>query len=420
MREGTFSILALARPRAIWLTELSRWATSGAVEIDLIRCISIDEVRARLGSLQRFSAVLLDENCIGVDRDLLGSATDLGCASIVITTGIARRDWLALGADATLDAALDREGLLSTLRSIAAPITPPMDAGAVVELHSETPRSTAPLLAVTGSGGTGTTVIALALAQSLPDCALIDAALDASLALAVGDVEIIPGLQELVDAHRTGAPTADELRQGLHRCPRHGFSLLPGLRRHRDWTALRPHAIDAMLSSLRRAYPTVVADIDADVEGEPDTGSFDIADRNALARRITSAADVVVITGRPDLLGLSRMVSTIGNLLAFGIAPDRVIPLVMRSSRCTFTTNEIRRSITKLLTETHPDVAIMSPAVIEPPKDLDLLLLDRSPLPRRFTDQVLDAVPGHLRSRPIESTVDEPVAIIPGSLGIAS
>jgi MinD-like ATPase involved in chromosome partitioning or flagellar assembly len=420
MIEGTFSLLALARPRAPWLADLTRWANSGALEVDLIRCVSIDEVRARLNSLQSFSALVIDENSIGLDRDLLGAATDAGCASLVITSGIARRDWAAVGADRVLDAGFTSEALLSSLRAIAAPSITAEYRPAVVDLVDAGSRPSAPMFAVTGAGGTGTSIIALALAQSLPDCALVDAALDASLALLIGDVDVVPSLQELVEAHRTGTPSPEEIRRTLQSCQRHRISLLPGLRRHRDWTALRPRAIEATIASLRHAFAMVVADIDSDVEGEPETGSFDIADRNALARYIASSADVVVITGRPDLAGLSRIVSTVANFLDLGVEPDRIIPVVMRSSRCILSVNEIRRSITTLLGEIRPVAEIATAAVIEPPKDLDALLLDGSPLPKAFAEQVLNAVPERLRAPAVMPRIDQPVAVVPGSLGIAS
>ena len=51
-------------------------------------------------------------------------------------------------------------------------------------------------------------------------------------------------------------------------CSGRGYDLLLGLRRHRDWTTLRPRAVAAGLDGLRRAYRQVVADVDASVEGE--------------------------------------------------------------------------------------------------------------------------------------------------------
>lgn len=419
MRTGIFSILALARPRSPWLADLTRWSGSGSIGTDLVRCVSVDEIRARLSSLQRFSAVMIDEQSIGLDRDLLAACTDAACASIVVTSGPARRDWTELGADCTIDSTFGSEELLTTLRAIASPIEQ-------VDVFPSTGESTlldepgAPLIAVTGGGGTGRSTVAIGLAQSLPGAALIDGALDASLGLMVGGVDVVPALQELVEAHRIGAPRPDEVRALLTHCPHHGFDLLPGLRRHRDWTTLRPRAVNATLHSVRRAYPIVVADIDADLEGESDTGSFDIADRNSLARTIAGTACAVVITGRSDLTGLSRLVSIVSALIDFGIEPGRLIPVVLRPQRCILSPTEIRRSITTLLVELVPEVPIATTTVIELPRDLDSLLLEGAPLPSNFVAQLRGALPSDLGASATVTLSLEPMALDPGELGIAS
>ena len=73
-------------------------------------------------------------------------------------------------------------------------------------------------------------------------------------------------------------PTAPERRRPTRSAaspgssPTGGYHLLLGLRRHRDWTAVRPHAFAAGLDGLRRAFRVVVADVDADLEGERTTG----------------------------------------------------------------------------------------------------------------------------------------------------
>jgi MinD-like ATPase involved in chromosome partitioning or flagellar assembly len=419
MRTGTFSILALARPRSPWLAELTRWSGSGSIGTELIRCISADEVRARLASLQRFSAVLIDEHSIGLDRDLLAGCSDVACASIVVTTGIARRDWVALGADRTIDSSFTSDELLTTLRAIATPIEQP-DLHPLTSATGSSPEPLAPLIAVTGGGGTGRSTVAIGLAQSLPGSALVDGSLHASLALMIGDVDVVPALQELVEAHRSGSPSPDEVRAVFSPCNRHGFELLPGLRRHRDWTSLRPRAVEATVRSVRKAYPIVVADIDADVEGESDTGSFDIGDRNSLARTFAGSADSVVVTGRTDLAGLGRLVNTVTTLLDFGIEPERIFPLVLRPSRCPLSANEIRRSIATLLEAAMPGVTITNTSVVELPRDLDIILLDGAPLPTSFTEQLRRVVPPEsaFDARRLEPA--QTVALTPGELGIAS
>ena len=87
------------------------------------------------------------------------------------------------------------------------------------------------------------------------------------------------------------------------------------------------------LASLRRTYAVVVADTEADLEGEAETGSLDIEDRNACARLLTAAADIVVVTGTGGLVGVHRLVRTLAALAAHGVDPARLLPVVTRAPR---------------------------------------------------------------------------------------
>ena len=70
--------------------------------------------------------------------------------------------------------------------------------------------------------------------------------------------------------------------------------MLVGLRQHRDWTVIRPRAFAAALFNMQRAFRFVIADIDADIEGEDETGSLDVEERNNIARHTATHADIVV------------------------------------------------------------------------------------------------------------------------------
>ena len=48
MSTERFVVLGLAHVRAAWFVEVSRWATSGALPIEFVKCVSVDEVRSRL------------------------------------------------------------------------------------------------------------------------------------------------------------------------------------------------------------------------------------------------------------------------------------------------------------------------------------------------------------------------------------
>ncbi|MEA3217336.1 MAG: hypothetical protein QOJ19_3492, partial [Acidimicrobiia bacterium] len=111
MSSARYSLLGLARPRAPWFTDLGRWATAGTMPVDFVRCISAEEVRARLASDRPFSALLVDANVSGLDRDLVDVARSRGCITLVMADGGSDRDWTAIGAAVALPTPLERQTL---------------------------------------------------------------------------------------------------------------------------------------------------------------------------------------------------------------------------------------------------------------------------------------------------------------------
>jgi hypothetical protein len=430
MTSEHYVVLGAARPRAAWFTDLGRWATSAALPVEFVRCVSAHEVRARLAVGRSWSAAVIDEGCAGLDRDLLDEARRAGCAPIVVTDGGGRRRWTDLGAVAVLTEPIDRDAVLAVLREHASPVQ--RGSGDVLALTDVDPDLGADggigrLITVVGAGGTGTSTVAMAVAQAAGAdpanggrVALIDAALDASLALLHDNGDVVPGLQELVELHRTGRPDPTQVRSSLWAFPDRGYDLLPGLRRHRDWTVLRPRALDAALTSLRRSYATVVADTDPDLEGEPETGSLDIEDRNACARLLTATADVVVVTGTGDLVGVHRLVRNLAALATHDVDPRRLLPVISRPPRGPQRRAELSRSIALLLGELAPGTATVAPLMVPTRRDLDPLIVDGSPLPRSLVTPIGSAVAAVLEraGERIGSTLaDAPVPVRPGSLG---
>ncbi len=91
MSSERFVVLGLAQVRAGWFGEVSRWSTSGTIPVEFVKCVSIDEVRGRLRTGRAVSALLLDAQRTGVDRDLLDAARDVGAAVIVVGDDRRRR-----------------------------------------------------------------------------------------------------------------------------------------------------------------------------------------------------------------------------------------------------------------------------------------------------------------------------------------
>ncbi|HMK10309.1 MAG TPA: hypothetical protein VK461_01870, partial [Acidimicrobiales bacterium] len=334
-----FVVLGLGQARSAWFSDLARMATGGSIPIELVKCVSHEEARVRLTSGRPFSALLVDAGLPGVDRDLLDTARRGGVEVLVVDDGRATRDWEALGASGTLPADFGAAALLAALTELARPIM----RGAAVEATADVaiPRPwSGELVAVTGARGGGASTVAGALAQGLAtsqgragSVLLADLALDADQGVLHHAPDVVPGFPELVEAHRSGVLSTAAVQSMVFDVEERGYHLLLGMRRRRGWAALRPRALDAAIDSLLGAYPVVVADIDPDLDGHHECGSFDIEERNTVARLATERARAIVCVGAATLGGLHGLAGVLRDLLERGCDASQLVTVVNRAPR---------------------------------------------------------------------------------------
>ncbi|MGH9102226.1 MAG: hypothetical protein ACRDYD_04475 [Acidimicrobiales bacterium] len=428
MLEGFFVVLGLAPPRSGWFRSLAQWSTSGSVPVEFVKCVSVDEMRVRLEGSRAFSAALVDGDLSGLDRDLVDLALSSGCPVIVVGDRAEGRDWSGLGAAAELRRSFDREQLLAALRAHGRALSTP-DLGP----HRQEPPAPAmgTTVALCGPGGTGTSTLAIALAQSMADngrVVLADLARRAQQAALHDAGDLSPSVVELTDAYRAGRPGPDEVRGLTYRVEERGYHILLGLRRPVAWSALRPRAFAAAFAGLRSAFDTVVVDTDADVEGERDSGSIEVEERNVMSRTALSAADVVVIVGRPGLKGLHSLVSVLSDMASLGVEPSRVLPVLSCAPRSPRARAELARSFGKLVLAIDrspaPQVAgwrtgklpVAAPLFV-PERSVEAPLRDCARLPEGLGRPLASAVRAVL-SRAVERPQQaRDVPIAPGTLG---
>lgn len=419
--------LGLARVRTSWFSEVARWATSGQLAMDFVKTVSAGEVRARLESGRPFSALLVDGGLPGIDRDLLELAREHGCAPIVVVDGSAR-DWSAIGAADTLPTDFGRTELEAVLVEHATPIGRADDLPGQVDLGGERQAGfRSRVVAVTGPGGTGRSMVAMAVAQGAAadpahadTVVLADLALHADQAMLHDARDVIPGVLELVEAHRSGAPTSEDVRALTFDIVSRRYRLLLGLRRHRDWTAIRPRALRSALDGLRRGFTLVVADVDDDLEGEATTGSADVEDRNLLARTAVGVADVVVVVGVPGAKGAHSLLRVVRDCIAAGVGPERIVPVVNRAPRNRAARAETSRAVTELLAASNPGQPVLSPVFLPERRQLDEVLRDGVAIPDALVGPISQAVQSRLDAVPERTpapAVHEPVLVEAGSLG---
>lgn len=418
-----YVVAGLARARADWFGRVGRWASEASIPVEFVRCVSAAELRSRLTSGRPFSAVLLGSGAPGIDRDLLELARDVNAAPIVVAHDTPR-DWLQLGAAAVLADEFDRTTLLDTLAAVASPVRDVAARSGPDVPGIEEPRRRGRLVAVTGPGGTGASTVAMATAQGLAagdngSVLLADLRRVAELAMLHDARVVVPGLQEVVDAHRGVEPPASAVIESTFAVPARGYRLLLGLRRPRQWTLLRPRALEAALAGLRTAFDVVVADVDPEVEGEDETGSVDVEERHLASRLTLGRADAVLVVGDPSTKGLYALARLLGDLLAFGVPPQRVVTVLNRAPRSARRRAELTRALSELLEGQLGGRELASPVHL-PERRVEESVRDGVALPSPLPEE-LAAVAAALLSRPraTEAVEPAPVPVRPGSLGLA-
>lgn len=400
---------------------MAQWANSGTIPAEFVKCVSGEEMRARLASGRPFSALLVDAALPTLDRDLVDAARAAGCVTVAVDDRRGTSDWDALGVAAVLPDFFDPKALLDILSAHAAMI----GRGDVL------PGDAAPdggatwrgkVATVCGPGGTGTSTMAVALAQGLADDArngrsvvLADLALHAEQAMLHDARDVVPGVQELVDAHRSRRVPPEEVRTLTFDVRERGYQLLLGLRQARSWTAIRPRAFEAAFESLRSAYRVVVCDIDADLEGEEEGGSIEVEERHVMSRTAALRADVVFAVGLPGMKGVHSLVRVLNELRAVGVAPDRVVPVVNRAPKGGRSRSELTATLGAL---TAAGGSSFAPPLFLPDRRVEEPLLDgirlsstlSQPLRGAFA-AIVDHVPAAVASG------SEPRLVLPGSLG---
>ena len=422
-----WTVLGLAAARAPWFGRMGAWTTDGRLDAAFVKCLSDADLVNQLGSGRPWSLVILDGSIADTDRDLLAVATDAGVPTAVVSAPGVPTRWDHLGADAELEPDFTVSDVVQILTSVGRRVRradrfPTALNPSPADLAASDVERRGRLVAVIGPGGTGTSTVAIGVAQALGsnhDVLLADFALRADHAMLHDTREVVPGVQELVEAHRAAdlAPTA--VRTMTFEIPERGYRLLLGLRRVRDWPVLRPRSVTAGVASLRRAFDVVIADCSPDLDGEADTGSTDVEDRHLLTRRAVSDAEVVVVVGRPSMKGVHSLVRQVHDLLDHGVTPQRILPLVNGAPRRRSARAEITSAIGQLL-KADPVAATVANPLHLPVAAIDDAVRDAVELPKAFVEPLTQPVLALLdhSTAPLERN-PHPVAIEPGSLGLA-
>jgi hypothetical protein len=419
-----YVLLGLAPPRSPWFEALTQWTASAAVAAEFVKCVSAEEARVRLASGRRHSALLVDASSPSFDRDLVDAALEAATPVLVVRDARAPRfSARDLRISAELSAGFSRDELVEVLATHCRMIGRGDELPAAV---TDPPAALwlGQLFAVCGAGGTGASTVAVALAQGLAADAhyagavlLADLARRADQAMLHEAIDLGPGLQELVEAHRVRRPDIDEIRRTTFDVPGRGYRLLLGLRQPEAWSALRPRAVDATIEGMRRSFRAVVADITGDFEGESEGGSADVEERNHLGRATALQATVVLAVGAPGMKGMHSLGWLVRSLVGIGVTPGRIVAVVSRSPRSPRARAESARALAAVLDGSRLELGLSGPAHVGERK-LEVAWRDGAPLPGAVVDPLMRAVRAVAgRWADAAPPSAQPTRITPGSLG---
>jgi len=420
MAAERYVVLGLAQARSPWFRAVAQWANASSIPAEFVKCVSAEDLRARLASGRPHSALLVDAALPALDRDLIDTARRSGCLVVVVDDRRLVRDWAALGASAVLAETFDRDELLDAI----APAAMIARGDALPDTFGPAPAKgwQARVAVVCGPGGTGASSAAIALAQGLGAdvrhggmVVLADLARCAEQAMLHDARDVVPGVQELVEAYRGGRPSNEDVRALTFGVENRGYHLLLGLRRARAWSTVRPRSFEAAFDGLRRAFRVVVCDTDADVEGEAEGGSLEVEERNVLARTCVAQADVVFVVGLPGMKGLHALVRVVSDLLAFGVPAANIVATVNRAPRSPRQRAEVAATLDVLL---GGQVPLSSPLFL-PDRRVDEALRDGVPLPAAMAAPLVGAFGAvSERAGAARRPSEGPHRLLPGVLGL--
>jgi len=221
------------------------------------------------------------------------------------------------------------------------------DAGSPARQDVSDLHGAATTIAVWGSSGApGRSTIAASLAASLAhrgsDTVLVDAdTFGGSIAQMLAILDDVSGLMAACRAANQGR--VEEVTDHLLDIePR--LRLLSGIPRADMWPQVRPGALELVLRKLETDADLLVVDCAPSLEpGESAHGTG----RNQVTRHVLSAADAVLVVGRADPVGLSRLVRALHDLSGVVDVDPVVVVNGMRAS-LGWSEREVASTLTRL------------------------------------------------------------------------
>jgi MinD-like ATPase involved in chromosome partitioning or flagellar assembly len=332
-------VVLLLAAGAPWETSALRVLTGRRDLVVLKRCVDVDDLLATATSGQADTAVVAIE-APGFDLAAVDHLRAHGVRAVAVVAdepGTVRAG--RIGVRATVTEVEELPRAITTDRGPEPP--PPPD-----EPATEDASQLGTVIAVWGpAGAPGRTTVATALAAALGRRArttLVDVdPYGGTVAQALGVLDEVSGL--LSAARLAGSGMLEERFAGVQRALDTQLTVVTGLPRPDRWTEVRPGTVE-LLAEVASRHGHVVLDTgfsldDDDVSGRPG--------RHRLTRAALEVADVVLVVGTADPVGLSRLVRALSDLREE--QPLAAVRIVVNRMRPTIGWTE--RDITRMLAD---------------------------------------------------------------------
>ena len=198
----------------------------------------------------------------------------------------------------------------------------------------ETVSAPGTVIAVWGpTGAPGRTTVALNLAAELADhgALLVDAdTYGGTVAQLLGLLDEAPGVAAAARLAATGRLDHRSLA-ALTPVLDGGLRVLTGISRAHRWPEVPAASLEVVWACARRLVPWTVVDCGFGIE-QDELLSYDTRSpqRNAATLSALAEADVVVVVGAGDPIGLQRLVRALADVADVGVEPSRRVVLVNR------------------------------------------------------------------------------------------
>ena len=282
------------------------------------RCADVPEVLAA-GLAGLGSVAVLDGDLPGLDRPVLQQLAAAGVRTVLVAAAPDAERCRALGATAVAPAQAGAAEWARLVGEIARSEVPQEPVVAPPDPAPDGPPRTGRIAVVWGPRGSpGRTTVAVNLAHELAQRAevlLVDADTEApSVTQVLGVLDETAGLAAAARLAGDGRLDTERLGRHTRRLPG-GPRLLTGLTRADRWRELPAASLDVVWERARELAEWTVVDVAAGIEEPAGTFTSGMAPRrHQAALSALSAADVVVVVGAAEPVGMHRLVMALQEL----------------------------------------------------------------------------------------------------------